>query len=66
MELRQELKAAQDGAHQLIENDGAGRYRLALPPEVIRFNLEKIAAFPDWEIQQTAEQLEKLQPEKAA
>ncbi|MFC1476266.1 helicase-related protein, partial [Candidatus Zixiibacteriota bacterium] len=65
-QLRQELKAAQDGAQQLIENDGAGRYRLALPPEVIRFNLEQIAAFPDWEIQQTAEQLENLQPEKAA
>lgn len=65
-QLRQELKAAQDGAQQLIENDGAGRYRLALPPEVIQFNLEKIAAFPDWEIQQTAAQLGNLQPERAA
>lgn len=65
-QLRQELKAAQDGAHHLIENDGAGRYRLALPPEVIRFNLEKIADFPDWEIKQTAERLSNLQPERAA
>jgi helicase len=65
-QLRQELKAAQDGAHHLIENDGAGRYRLALPPEVIRFNLEKIADFPDWEIRQTAERLSNLHPERAA
>ena len=65
-QLRQELKAAQDGAHHLIENDGAGRYRLALPPEVIRFNLEKIAAFPDWEIQQIAQRLNNLQPKRAA
>lgn len=56
-QLRQELKAAYDGAQRLIENDGAGRYRLALPPDSIRFNFKRISDFPDCEIQKTAEQL---------
>lgn len=66
-QLRQELKAAYDGAQRLIENDGAGRYRLALPPGMIRFNLERIACFPDGEIKRTAEKLGSLQADfKAA
>jgi len=66
-QLRQELKAAYDGAQQLIENDGSGRYRLALPAEMIRFNMERITEFPDWEMQKTAEQLAALKPDfKAA
>ncbi len=56
-QLRQELKAAQAGAQQLIENDGSGRYRLALPRDAIHFNFERIVDFPDWEIRQTATQL---------
>ncbi len=59
-QLRQELKAAYEGAQRLIENDGAGRYRLALSPETIRFDIEQIAAFPDWEIQQAARQLQEM------
>ena len=66
-QLRQELKAACAGAQQLIENDGSGRYRLALPPERIRFNLARIADFPDWEIQKIAQRLSTLQADfKAA
>jgi hypothetical protein len=60
------LKAAQDGAHHLIENDGVGRYRLGPAAGGNSFQSGENRRFPDWEIQQTAERLSNLQPERAA
>lgn len=60
-QLRQELKAACDGAQRLIENNGRGFYRLALQRGQICFDFDSLEDFPDPDVR---EMVEKLRREK--
>lgn len=57
-QLRRELtQAGSNGATSLIENDGNGHYRLTLPAQAIRFDLNRLLEHPDWDIRSRAERL---------
>jgi hypothetical protein len=57
-QLRRELaQAGPNGATSLIENDGNGHYRLTLPAQAIRFDLNRLLEHPDWDIRSRAERL---------
>lgn len=57
-QLRHELaQAGISNAAGLIENDGGGHYRLALPPQAIRLDLSQLLQHPDWDIRSRAERL---------
>ena len=57
-QLRRELaQAGPNGAASLIENDGNGHYRLTLPPQAIRFDLNRLLEHSDWDIRSRAERL---------
>jgi helicase len=65
-QLRRELNVAGKAASTLIENDGNGRYRLALPPQAIRFDLPRLLEHPDWDIRSRAEQLSQTKIDSVA
>ena len=59
-QLRRELTQSGHSTDYLIENDGNGHYRLTLPPQAIRFDLERLIGHSDWEIRSRAERLIEL------
>jgi hypothetical protein len=65
-QLRRELTQAGHSADNLIENDGNGHYRLTLPSQAIRFDLDRLMEHPDWDIRSRAERLMQAASEAAA
>jgi len=53
-QLRRELAQGGHNNTTLIENDGNGHYRLALPPQAIRVDLSRLLEHPDWDIRARA------------
>ena len=57
-QLRRELaQAGSNDVASLIENDGNGHYRLTLPAQAIRLDLNRLLEHSDWDIRSRAERL---------
>ncbi|RME23046.1 MAG: hypothetical protein D6800_10360, partial [Candidatus Zixiibacteriota bacterium] len=52
--MKNEISSGVQANWPLVENNRLGYYRLALPPERIRINLDNLREHPDWEVRRIA------------